>query len=265
MSRHFALGFLACLLLSPPTSAAEDIPVGVVCNVKVLSDRVPDVSSMEAWQRSFIKPGMSDRDKALAAWRTTVMFQHQDAPPVEFLQNEAVVQDPIKMFNVYGYSFCSVACCDVAALARFAGIKARGWAINGHSVPEVSWGGGWHMLDASLINYFPRADGDVASVEEILAATKDWYARNPGYKGNDAKLRPSSRRAAGRAGGRGRTCSAAARSTMRAAGGRPRHTAGTPPCRSTTAPTARRANRSSTSTATRRAIASTFNFVRANG
>lgn len=68
MSRHFAIGFLGCLLLAPLTSAAEEgASIGVVCNVKVLSDRVPDVSSMEAWQRSFIKPGMSDRDKALAA------------------------------------------------------------------------------------------------------------------------------------------------------------------------------------------------------
>jgi len=189
MSRPFAAGFLACLLLAPPTSATDETPVGVVCNVKVLSDKVADVSSMEAWQRSFLKPGMSDRDKALAAWRTTVMFQHQDTPPVEFLQHDGVVQDPIKLFNVYGYSFCSVACCDVAALARWAGLEARGWAINGHSVPEVAWGGSWHMLDASLIHYFPRGDGDVASVEEVLSTVKEWYARNPGYKGNDAKLR----------------------------------------------------------------------------
>ena len=94
---------------------------GVVCNVKVLSDKVPDVSSMEAWKRSFLKPGMSDQERALAAWRTVVMFQHQDNPPCEYLQNESVVQDPIKMFNVYGYSFCSVASAEIEALARYAG------------------------------------------------------------------------------------------------------------------------------------------------
>jgi hypothetical protein len=99
------------------------------------------------------------------------------------------VQDPIKMFNVYGYSFCSVASADVEALARYAGLRARGWAINGHSVPEVDWDGAWHMLDASLINYFPKADGRIASVEELMATIKDWYGQHPGYKGNDAKLR----------------------------------------------------------------------------
>jgi hypothetical protein len=163
-------------------------PAGVVCHIKVVSDKVPDVSSMEAWKKSFLRAGMTDLEKALAAWRTTVMFQHQDSPPFEYLQHESVVQDPIKIFNVYGYSFCSVASCDIEALARYAGLRARGWGINGHSVPEVYWDGAWHLLDASLINYFPKADGTIAGVEEVMAAVKDWYEKNPGYKGNEAKL-----------------------------------------------------------------------------
>src|SRR5436190_18020248 len=116
------------LLLGCLAAAAQrpGEPAGVVCNVKVVSDKVPDISSMDAWKKSFLKKGMTDRDKALAAWRSTVAFQHQDVPPREHLQNETVVQDPIKIFNVYGYSFCSVACCDVAALARYAGLKVRG-------------------------------------------------------------------------------------------------------------------------------------------
>ena len=56
-------------------------------------------------------------------------------------------------------------------------------------MPEVYWDGAWHLLDASLINYFPREDGRLAGVEEIFAAVKDWYDRNPGYKGNDTRLR----------------------------------------------------------------------------
>ena len=130
------------LLLLPAFALAVDgppagPPVGVVCNVQVLSDKVPDVSSIDSWKASFLKPGMSDEEKALAAWRTTVMFQHQDAPPVEFLQNEEVVQDPIKIFNVYGYGFCGMTSCDVEALSRYVGLRARGWGINCHSVPEV--------------------------------------------------------------------------------------------------------------------------------
>ncbi len=130
-------------------------PVGVVCHVNVVSDKVPDISSLEAWSRSFLKPGMTDEEKALAAWRTTVMFQHQDDPPSEYLNHGQLVEDPFKIFHVYGYSFCSVASADISCLARYAGLKARGWAINRHSVPEVYCSGDWRLFDASLINYFP--------------------------------------------------------------------------------------------------------------
>jgi hypothetical protein len=159
--------------------------------VKVLSDKVPDVSNLEAWRKSFLKDGMSDRDKALAAWRATVMFQHQEVPPpCEYLTDEEAVQDPFKIFNVYGYSLCSVASCDIACLARYAGLRARGWGILHHSVPEVYWDGAWHLLDASLINYFPKKDGSIAGVEEILAAIRAWHDKHPGHKGDDeAKLR----------------------------------------------------------------------------
>ena len=175
-----------------PRVFAEDVkrgqPPGVVSHIKVLSDKVPDVANLDAWRKAFIKEGMSDQEKALAVWRSTVMFQHQDAPPLEYLHNEQVVQDPIKIFNVYGYSFCSVTSCDIECLARYAGLKARGWGINAHSVPEVFWDGKWHMLDASLINYFPNTDGTIAGVEEIMAAIREWYDKHPEYKGKGAKL-----------------------------------------------------------------------------
>src|SRR5947208_334495 len=173
------------LLLAAGLAAAAEPPA--VCRVKVTSDQVPDVSSLDAWKRSVLKDGMTDREKALAAWRTVVMFQHQDAPPLEYLQHEQTVLDPIKLFNVYGYGFCSQASAHVEALARFAGLKARGWGMNAHSVPEAYFDGAWHLLDASLINYFPKADGSLAGVEEIVAAVKDWHTRNPGYQGDDAR------------------------------------------------------------------------------
>jgi hypothetical protein len=163
-------------------------PVGVVCHVKVLSDKVADISSLEAWKKSFIKDGMTDEEKALACWRTAASFQHQDSPPVEFLAHEETVCDAIKLFNVYGYGFCSMASAEVASLARHVGLQARGWGINSHSVSEVFWDGAWHLLDASLINYFKKPDGKIASVEELIAATTEWYAQNPGFKGNPEKL-----------------------------------------------------------------------------
>jgi hypothetical protein len=162
---------------------------GVVSHVQVLSDKVPDVSSLAAWKRAFIRDDMTDRQKAMACWKTVVTFQHQDDPPAEYLQNEDLVLDAIKMFNVYGYSLCSVAASHVQTLARYVGLEARGWTIRGHVVPEVFYDRGWHMLDASLIDYFPTDDGSEASVADIEAAVKDWLDKNPGFRANDAKLR----------------------------------------------------------------------------
>ena len=183
-----ALAFL--LIGTARVSLGQDAsePVGVVSHVKVVSDKVHDVSSLEAWKRSFINDSMSDQDKTLAIFRSVVMFRYQDAPPIEFL-HEACVHDPIKTFNVYGYGMCCCASSNVEALARYLGLPARGWGINAHSVPEVYYGGAWHMFDASLVNYFPKLDGQVASVEEIVAAVKGWLDKHPELRKNDAKLR----------------------------------------------------------------------------
>ena len=154
-----AIGFLVVLPLR-----AE---VGIVSHINILSDGVKDVSSLQAWRESFIRDDMSDKEKAMAIWETVVRYQHQDSPPREFLQHGDLVHDPIKLANVYGYSFCSVASASVQALSRELGIETRGWTIKGHVVPELKWDGAWHLLDSSLINYFPKEDGKLASVEEI--------------------------------------------------------------------------------------------------
>jgi hypothetical protein len=164
-------------------------PVGIVSHLKVLSDKVEDVSSMEAWKASFIKSGMTEEQKALAVWQTVVKFRQQDAPPNEFLQSEANVHDPIKTFNVFGYGMCCCASANIEALGRYADLPAHGRIIHGHSVPELFWDGGWHVLDASLINYFPQPDGGLAGVDEVIAGIKQWYEQHPELKGNDAGLR----------------------------------------------------------------------------
>lgn len=183
-TRHLAL---AALAFTSQLHAADRAP-GVVSHIRVVSDKVPDLSNIEAWKKAFIKDGMTDEQKAMAVWRSVVTFQHQEAPPLEFLQVENAVHDPIKMANVYGYSLCSVASAHVQALARAAGLQARGWTLNRHVVSEIQWDGKWHLLDSSLIAYFPKADGQPAAVEEIVAEVRQWYSGHPELKGSDAKL-----------------------------------------------------------------------------
>ena len=172
---------VACIAAATVIVAAQTGPVGVVSNVKVLSDKVHDVSSLEAWKKSFIRDGMSDKEKALAVFNTEVTFQQADAPPNEYLQREDAVLDPIKLFNVYGYTLCSVSSANVMCLARYLGLPARCFTINNHVVPEIFYDNAWHMYDADLIEYFPKADGSVASVEELVAGVSKWKAEHPEY------------------------------------------------------------------------------------
>lgn len=87
-------------LLCVPHAAAlaqegksADKSISVVSNIKVLSNHVADVSSVEAWRSSFLKPGMTDRERAMAVWDTVVRFRHQDTPPREFLHEDLCVHD----------------------------------------------------------------------------------------------------------------------------------------------------------------------------
>lgn len=179
--------FFGVVFCSLPVLAGQEF--GVVSHVKVTSDKVQDVSSLDAWKASFIKPGMTDQEKALAVWRSVVMFRHQDIPPNEFLDTEEHPHDPIEDFNVYGYGQCCCASANVEALARFIGMDARGWGITGHSVPEISIGGRWCMFDASLINYFQKPDGSIAGVEEVGSSITDWFSKHPELRDNEARLR----------------------------------------------------------------------------
>ena len=188
------LSLLLGLCVTAFAAAAEDAKPGLVCHVKVVSDKVDDVSSLEAWKAAFIKDGMSNQEKAIAIWKSVSSFQYQDSgAPMEFLTHEDNVYDPIKMFNVYGYGICCYASAHVEALGRYTGLKARGWGINCHSVCELGYDDGWHLYDSSLIGFFPKADGKIASVEEITAGIQEWYKANPalydGKHGIDAKLR----------------------------------------------------------------------------
>jgi hypothetical protein len=174
--------------------------IGVVSHVKVLSDKVADVSSLEAWRKSFIPEGMTDEQKAMKVWESVVMFRHQCEPPKEFLMHGDHAHDAIKNFNVYGYSECCCASSYVEQLARYLGLPARGKGINRHSVSEVSWDGDWHLLDASLMTYFPKGDGTIASVDELVAGVSSWFIANPEFTGSDPKLRAFMRNSAWRNG-----------------------------------------------------------------
>jgi hypothetical protein len=161
-------------------SQAQQAP-GVVSNIKVLMAGWPDVPSLEDWKKTYIKDGMSDKDKALAIFNAQVTFQNPDAPPAEYLQREDTVLDPIKTYNVYGYTLCSISAANMACMGRYAGMPAKNTTIQNHVIPEFFYDGAWHMYDADLVQYFPKADGSVASLDEIVAGIQAWLKDHPDF------------------------------------------------------------------------------------
>ncbi|MEA2707571.1 MAG: hypothetical protein QOF78_172 [Phycisphaerales bacterium] len=171
--------------------------VGVVSHINLVSDKSPDVSTLEAWKKSYIKDGMTDQEKAIAIFNTIVRYRHQANPPREYLSSEMAgghVHDPLKSFHVYGYGQCCCASAEVQGLARYLGMKTRGRPVTVHSVAEVYCDNGWRLIDPSVMNYHVKEDGKLASVDEIHAAVDEWLKKNPDFaqgeiKDRDTKLR----------------------------------------------------------------------------
>ncbi|MBA3708043.1 MAG: hypothetical protein H0W83_04370 [Planctomycetes bacterium] len=165
---------------------------GVVSNVLVVSNHVEDVSSIEAFEKSMFKEGMTGEQKAIAIYDAIVTFGHFDPPPVEHSALDSPYpKDAIKIFNVYGYSSEATSLAMVQ-LARHAGMEARAWTVNKWGcVPEVKYDGAWHAMDPTMTCYFRNAAGAIASVEELRAGVKAWYEKNSDFHGNIEKIRGS--------------------------------------------------------------------------
>ncbi len=187
MNMRLTAVFLMVATLAMGSALKAGEAPAIVSNVKVLSDKVEDVSSIEAWQKSEIKDGMTNEQKALAIFDTVVKFRHFEPEPIEFSGlTSPTVTDPIKLFNVYGYG---TGCTSLMALARALNFEARAFTVNRWGqAPEIRYDDAWHFLDPSLIAYFRKPDGKIAGVEELVANVKAWYEKNPGYIGDVPKI-----------------------------------------------------------------------------
>ena len=158
------LGVLVLLAL-PDTVFAE---AQKAYNIRMRRADMPDTTDVASIIKSVItdKGITTDVEKAKAIWRVVFQFTHQDGPPQEEIAG--CTHDIIKLFNVYGYRMCCCASECVETLATAAGFSdMRTMQIKAHNVPELYYGGLWHMFDSSLINYFKWDTGVIASVDDI--------------------------------------------------------------------------------------------------
>ena len=123
-----------------------------------------------------IKPGMSDRDKAVAIWRFIVDNRIHDTPAHPAIE----LHDPVRWLNIYGYGFCDDAATNFMRLVEKAGFKARIWGLSGHVVPEVWYDNGWHLLDPDGEIYYLEDDNQTIASVETLEQRADLIRRQQG-------------------------------------------------------------------------------------
>jgi len=137
----------------------------------VVSEHVPDTSTLENLVSSPRFASLKDEALAVALWRYMVDRElgifHYCPPQEPFWKKDC--HDPLLIFNVYGFTICHVHAHVLAMLARAAGMKARVANIHGHEGTEIFYSGGWHYFDAD-VQYFHRKREPpyaIASREEL--------------------------------------------------------------------------------------------------
>jgi hypothetical protein len=155
---------LILLLLSSVSGLAQ------VHGPILVSNRTPDLHNLERYVAGIVRPGMTQKERALALWQANSRQMYHWNNPVEFplirpgQYND--VTDPIRLMNVYGYTLCFCSAEGMEAVWRQAGLEGRELGLPGHVTNEVWFEGQYHYLDMECKGYFTRPDGVIASARE---------------------------------------------------------------------------------------------------
>ena len=112
----------------------------------------------------------TDEEKALAIWWWVRYRTFQRDPP------DGSVHHPVRALNGYGYGVCSHVASWMKCLWSAAGLRARIQELWGHTVSEVFYDGGWHLLDGNAKVFY--LDRDNRSIAGLAALERDgWLIR----------------------------------------------------------------------------------------
>lgn len=154
----------------------------LVSGVYVQSSDVPDLHDIQAFVADVTQGLATDREKAIALWGAVVELMPQSPgsnEPYFSDSNRIQVDDPIKLWNVYGFGFCSYDSHALQACFRELGWLSRNWELHLHTVNETFYDGAWHVFDAAHERYFPHpVDGHIASKDELKADATLTFCNN---------------------------------------------------------------------------------------
>lgn len=134
-------------------------------NLKVVTDASPDYSDIASFIHSATGKWNTSEEKCWAVFYWNHIGRRQTQP---MILHGCELTDPIRQFNDYGYTMCSTISGINCSIWDAMGLRSRYWDITLHTVPEVEYGGRFHMYDNSMSALYTLCDGKtLAGVEDI--------------------------------------------------------------------------------------------------
>jgi len=116
------------------------------------------------------KKSLSQKQKALTLLKYVAKYISHDRPPFKKNYNNPV-NNPVNLFNLYGYSYCGQITACFAKLCQLAKLKVRVIEIPHHTVTEVFFNNSWHMLDPDFNIYF-QENNKIISLKDLYLNQK---------------------------------------------------------------------------------------------
>jgi hypothetical protein len=148
-----------------------------------LSNGRNDFRTLQEMVAKALRPGMTDREKAIALWQLETTHRFHATT------NDAEVNDPVKAFNVYGYTTCGDDSICLAGLWRTAGFKVRPARVVGHCITQVQFDGRWNLLDGDMGPFYLLRDNQTIASEPDLVRDHDLVKRTHTHGVLDADSR----------------------------------------------------------------------------
>lgn len=136
-----------------------------------LSNGRNDFRSLPEIVARVVKPGMTDKEKAMALWWQEIQYRFH------FEGDNNELSSPVKVFNVYGHNTCGNDSICLAGQWKQAGLKVAPARLVGHCVSQVFFDGGWHLLDGDMDSIYLLRDNETIAGEQDLVRDHDLIKR----------------------------------------------------------------------------------------
>ncbi len=118
-----------------------------------------------------VKPGMTDKDKAMALWWQEIQYRFH------FEGDNSELSSPFKVFNIYGHNTCGNDSICLAGQWKLAGLNVAPARLVGHCVSQVFYDGRWHLLDGDMQSIYLLRDNETVAGEQDLVRDHDLVRR----------------------------------------------------------------------------------------